>query len=189
MTKVLKGMNVWVLLSGGMDSAACVSFYLDQGACVSGLFIDYNQPSKAQELSAAKAVAAHYGIRILHAEWKGVRVPSAGEIVGRNALLMAGALFEIGADTGMLAAGIHSGTGYFDCTDEFLDLWQGLLDGYSQGRLQLALPFLSWSKRDIWEFCSQRAVPVDITYSCEQGGPAPCGTCRSCKDRETLYAL
>ena len=35
-------MNVIVLLSGGIDSMACVEFYMEQGDAVEGLFFEKN---------------------------------------------------------------------------------------------------------------------------------------------------
>jgi len=55
-------MHAIVLLSGGIDSAACVAFYKQLGHDVSGLFIDYGQPVREQEERSAAAIAAHYKI-------------------------------------------------------------------------------------------------------------------------------
>ena len=59
---VSEGKHVLVLLSGGIDSSACLVFYLTQGFSVSALFVDYGQVSKGREESAASAMCAHYGV-------------------------------------------------------------------------------------------------------------------------------
>ena len=51
-----------VLVSGGLDSAACVDFYQQQRLAVSGLHVTYGQPAARHEAAAATAVAHHYGI-------------------------------------------------------------------------------------------------------------------------------
>ena len=61
-------MNVIVLLSGGIDSMACVEFYLKQGYSVEGLFFDYGQPALKAESVAANRIATHYGIKKSGAE-------------------------------------------------------------------------------------------------------------------------
>jgi 7-cyano-7-deazaguanine synthase in queuosine biosynthesis len=51
-----------VLLSGGVDSAACIDFYQRQGFAVSGLHVTYGQPAARHEAAAAAAIAHHYRI-------------------------------------------------------------------------------------------------------------------------------
>ncbi len=48
--------NALVLLSGGIDSSACLVFYLAQGFSISALFVDYGQVSKGRGESAPSAV-------------------------------------------------------------------------------------------------------------------------------------
>ena len=54
-----------VLLSGGMDSMACVHVVKAAGAEARGLYIDYNQTSARREEAAARQVAAYFGIRAM----------------------------------------------------------------------------------------------------------------------------
>lgn len=70
----------------------------------------------------------------------------------------------------MIAIGIHEGPQYLDCSERFLKSIQAVVDGYADGRIRVAAPFLKWSKQIIWEFCKEVGVPVDSTYSCEKGG-------------------
>ena len=89
----------------------------------------------------------------------------------------------------MIAAGIHEGSPYYDCSEGFLKCVQVIVDGYTAGSIKIVAPFLKWNKAMIWEFCGESKLPVDLTYSCEKGGSRPCRTCPSCKDREALRAL
>jgi 7-cyano-7-deazaguanine synthase in queuosine biosynthesis len=41
--------TVSVLLSGGVDSTACVAFFLGESFAVRGLFIEYEQAALAKE--------------------------------------------------------------------------------------------------------------------------------------------
>jgi 7-cyano-7-deazaguanine synthase len=180
--------NVYVLLSGGIDSAACVAFYLEQGFSVQGIFIDYGQVAAQREADAAKAIARHFNILFDRVAWSGLHKKGAGLICGRNAFLLIAALMELPECAGILALGIHSGTEYIDCTPAFVQKMQSILDIYTQGRIQIGAPFLKWAKQEIWKYCKYRGVPLELTYSCEYGIDQPCGKCLSCRDLEVLYA-
>ncbi|MBI3016231.1 MAG: 7-cyano-7-deazaguanine synthase [Candidatus Tectomicrobia bacterium] len=178
-----------VLVSGGIDSAALLAFYLRQRFNVRALFVDFGQPAAKQESHAARAVCKHYGVRLSIMTVKAGAAFSAGEIPGRNAFLVFATVLVCGAQPGMIAIGIHEGPPYYDCSEGFLKSIQTVVDGYAAGRIKVAAPFLKWGKQTIWEFCKKVGVPVDSTYSCEKGGVRPCGRCLSCKDREALSAL
>jgi 7-cyano-7-deazaguanine synthase len=111
-----------------------------------------------------------------------------GEIPGRNALLVHLALATAGRDPAVLMLGIHAGTPYRDCTPAFVDAMQASLDFHRDGTLQLAAPFVTWSKSEVYAYARDAAVPLALTYSCEAGTVPPCGACRSCRDRELLDA-
>lgn len=186
-TQVKVEAEVLVLLSGGIDSAACLDFYLGLGRKPCALFVGYGQPAESHEEWAARAMADHYKIPISCPRWTGVKTKGSGLISGRNAFLVAAALMERPSSVSMIASGIHAGTDYADCSAGFVDGMQAILDIYSEG-VQLAVPFLDWSKAEVFEYCLRREVPLELTYSCEAGSSPPCGRCLSCMDREALDA-
>lgn len=181
--------SVAVLVSGGIDSAALLAFYLSQRFSVRALFVDFGQPAARQESRAAKEVCNHYGVDLSIMTVKSGATFSSGEITGRNAFLVFSALLVCGTRPGMIAMGIHEGPPYYDCSEGFLKSIQTVVDGYAAGKVKVAAPFLKWGKQVIWEFCKEAKVPVESTYSCETGGVPPCGNCLSCKDREALDAM
>ena len=181
--------SVEVLVSGGIDSAALLAFYLSQQLAVRALFVDFNQPAAKQESRAVKALCKHYGIQLSIVTVKSEATFSSGEITGRNAFLVFSALMACGARPGIIALGIHEGPPYYDCGEGFLKSIRTVVDGYTAGKIEVAAPLLKWGKQVIWEFCKEAQVPVDLTYSCENGGVPPCGNCLSCKDRRVLYAM
>ena len=181
--------KVWVLLSGGVDSAACAAFYLAQDFSVEGIYVDHGQPAAAHEKQAARGVARYFEIPLICPSWSGSRELRHGEIAGRNAFLYFAALMEIGSQSGLLASGLHAGTPYFDCSPSFLSSLQKLFDGYCDGRMRLAAPFIEWTKPQVWAYSLAQFVPVELTYSCERGTPTPCGECLSCRDRKALDAV
>jgi len=81
-----------VLLSGGIDSASCLAFYGQLDHAVSGVFIDYGQPVRGQEEKSAAAIAAYYKIPLTIIRCSGPQTNYAGEIAGRNSLLVFAAL-------------------------------------------------------------------------------------------------
>ena len=83
-----------VLLSGGLDSAARVHFYL-QNFAVRGLHLSYGQPSERQEHEAAVSIANHYQIPLSIIQLNGARPKECGEILGRNSFLLFAALTAI----------------------------------------------------------------------------------------------
>lgn len=176
-----------VLLSGGVDSAACVDFYVQQNFAVEALHISHGQPAARQEETFAKAIAEHYRIPLAVIRLDTARIKADGEIIGRNAFLVATAVMEAPFERGIVALGIHSGTPYYDCSPGFLAAFQALYDGHCDGRLRISAPFLDWTKQDIWQYCSSRQVPIELTYSCEKGLDPPCGECLSCRDRKALH--
>ena len=183
-----KSHRAWVLLSGGIDSSACVAFYLEQGFSVAGIFVDYGQTAMPREVRAAEAIAKHYCIPLTKLTWTGSKQKTSGLILGRNAFLLFGALMELPEDHGILSFGIHAGTSYQDCKGPFVRRMQSLFDTYTHGKVQIGTPFLKWTKSDIWRYSKSRGVPLDLTYSCERGENQPCGLCLSCQDLEHLYA-
>jgi 7-cyano-7-deazaguanine synthase len=180
--------EVMVLLSGGTDSTACVDFYIEFGRPPYGIFIDYGQPAAAHEMQAATSVARHYSIPLKYLELKGRKPKTAGLIAGRNSFLICTALMECSPSVSIIAIGIHGGTGYADCSESFLTQMQAVIDLLEPPRVHLAAPFITWTKADVYAYCHQRRVPIELTYSRERGGPRPCGQCLSCKDRGMFHA-
>ena len=177
-----------VLVSGGIDSAACINFLQRQEFTVSGIHVSYGQRAAGHEAVAASAVAEYYGVPLSFCQLKGARRKSAGELIGRNAFLLFTALMELNEQPAILVLGIHSGTPYTDCSPHFVTNVQTLVDAHCDGSVQVLAPFLEWSKKDIWDYCLAHGIPLELTYSCELGLSQPCGACLSCRDLEVLRA-
>lgn len=171
----------WVLLSGGFDSATVLAAAVADGVEAHTLFVDYGQGAHEQEMTAARAIACHYGAEHGRLRVEGLDV-RAGEIKGRNAALCAIALAAVPTPA-TIAIGIHRGSPYWDCGEGFLSSMQALADGYTNGELQFSAPLLDLVKPEIYALGEELSVPAELTYSCERGG-APCGACASCLDVE-----
>lgn len=177
-------MNVIVLLSGGIESMACVEFYLEQGYTVEGLFFDYGQPAVKAESVAANKIATHYGIQLRTIHIPKLCSNSLGEIYGRNAIFAMCALGVNGYGAYKIAIGIHAGTSYSDCSVSFVDRINRLYDLYANGTIILEAPFVEWTKDQIISYCVNLSLPLELTYSCEFSSEKPCGKCKSCLDRK-----
>jgi 7-cyano-7-deazaguanine synthase len=180
--------EVLILLSGGIDSTACLNFYLSRNVRAQCLIIDYGQPSVQSEFQAASRICTHYRVILQKVVCQGFAKKKDGMIQGRNGFLLYAALMEFRKSSGIIAIGVHAGTPYIDCSAEFIKSVQITFDDYTDGRIKIGAPFLEWTKRDIWMYCSQKRVPTQLTYSCEMGNK-PCGLCLSCRDRKALHAL
>jgi 7-cyano-7-deazaguanine synthase len=170
-----------LLLSGGLDSAALLSFYADLPARVQALYVDYGQAARREEAKASEAVAKYFGVGYDQLSISRVgEVPTGIALPGRNALLLLAALAKYGDLIDQVALGIHSSSRYWDCTQAFLDAMQTVFDGYTLGLVNVAAPFITWNKTEIWRYAVDR-VPIPATYSCEME-QGPCGACPSCRD-------
>ncbi|MBA7548783.1 7-cyano-7-deazaguanine synthase [subsurface metagenome] len=177
-----------VLLSGGIDSAACVHYYSSQSFRTRGFFVDYGQPPAQREKLSAAQISFYYNIKLDVFQLTPCKFSNGGEIKGRNGLFIFAALLYYPRYSGLIASGIHSGTPYYDCSEVFIRDISKILNGYTNGQVVLDMPFLKWNKQMIYEYCKQNNVPIYMTYSCETNNDKPCGKCLSCLDRKTLNA-
>jgi len=177
-------MKAIVLLSGGIDSTACLKFYLDLSYEVECIFCNYGQPALEPELQAAKAISEIYDVPLHIIDTSSLAIPSSGEICGRNALLVIQALCFMGFGTYKIILGIHAGSDYTDCSPGFVAKINCLLYLYADGTIFLEAPFIKWDKNGIISYCKEKEVPGHLTYSCETESVPPCGKCLSCLDRK-----
>jgi len=166
---------------------ACADFYRDMGRPVCAMFVDYGQAAAAHEAPAAAAVACHFNIPLCTVTLRGLRPKAEGEIPARNAFLVSVAAMERPPSVLAIAVGVHAGTPYADCSERFINAAKQLL--HFQGTpVDVLAPFIDWQKQEVIEYARRRALPIDLTYSCEAGKLPPCGACSSCLDRRSLDA-
>lgn len=181
-----KGKHVLVLLSGGLDSTACVVYYQSLKYEVTTLFVDYGQSARDEEQRASRRVATKLGVKRIRLRIDPMRT-GVGVIPGRNAMLLSIGLMKAAFDQGLIAIGVHGGTNYPDCSEDFIRQMNVVADFYAAGSIRFDAPFVKWSKADIFEFLKMNRGPIASTYSCERGGAEGCGKCISCKDRIALH--
>jgi 7-cyano-7-deazaguanine synthase len=178
--------DVNLLLSGGVDSAGLIAFYLSRGSTVTGIHFNYNQPSIEGERRAVLALTQHYNISFSTIDL-GLQIACTnGEYHCRNATLLLTAASIFPLKKGRFAIGIHAGTPYYDCSKAFVEDMQRIFDGYFAGSVQVEAPFIDFSKKEIFKYCEIAKVPMKLTFSCERRGDRPCGECPSCLERKEL---
>jgi 7-cyano-7-deazaguanine synthase len=175
-----------VLMSGGIDSAACAAFLAAQGMEASALFVDHGQAAAAHERTAVNSLAATLGIEVQHLAFIGAPPFGSGELVGRNAFLIFAALFATRAQSSFIALGLHAGTPYYDCSPAFVETINRAVAEHTDSTVQVVAPFIEWTKRDVYDYFVKTGLPVSQTYSCEKGMHPTCGVCASCQDRKAL---
>lgn len=179
-------LHATVLLSGGIDSAACAAFLAARGMRVTGLFVDHGQAAAKCESDAVVALADQLGIELQRLALGGATPFGSGELPGRNSFLVFTALLATRGQSQVIALGLHAGTPYYDCSPAFLGLISRSVAEHTDNTVQVMAPFLTWSKRDVYDYFVQAGLSVDIAYSCERGVRPTCGRCLSCRDRKAL---
>lgn len=202
-----------VLLSGGLDSATSAAQAIADGYELIALSLHYGQRHD-RELIAAKRVAEYLGIKehfvvdVNLAQWGGsaltdqaVDVPTDGVkpgvipityVPGRNTVFLAIALSLAeakGAEAIYLGINAVDYSGYPDCRPEYLDAVEHLATLSSKAGLEgnapkLVAPLVMDSKVDIVQRALRLSLPIQLTWSCYQGGDEPCGLCDSCRIRD-----
>jgi 7-cyano-7-deazaguanine synthase len=178
--------KVAILLGGGIDSAALIDYYLSRDVSIKGYHFDYGQPSLPGELKAVDALSQHYSVPVSY-ETLGFHIvcSAIGEYRFRNSLFLVALASLVPYTSGLVAIGVHTGTRYYDCSAQFVQSAQKSFDEHTHGRFNIDAPFISFSKKEVIDYCRKRAVPIGLTFSCERLGDFHCGRCSSCLDRKS----
>jgi len=201
-----------VLLSGGLDSSTVLAMAKERAFEVVALTFDYGQKHR-RELSSARRIASHFKIRdhvviplnlggLLRSSltMPSISIPTRGSkeempsgvpstyVPSRNIIFLgiaASVAESVGAEAVFIAANAVDFSGYPDCTPEFIDAFQKMLDvGTKAGRegrgIRVEAPILHKSKAEIVREAVRLRVPLELTWSCYKGGIKACGKCDSC---------
>jgi len=205
-----------ILLSGGLDSSTTLYHAIAQGYECHCLVFDYGQKHK-KEIIQAKALARKAGCQIFCVKiglpWKGsalldnrISVPRGRAldakdipvtyVPGRNIIFLSFAASfaeAIGAKTIFIGANAVDYSGYPDCRPEFIRSYQAMLarglKASVEGKcIKVVTPLIHLSKAMIVKLAVKLKVPLQLTWSCYNGGRAPCGVCDSCRLRAQGFA-
>ena len=111
----------------------------------------------------------------------------------RNGLFLASAAsIAIANGCSVIYYGAHSddaaGNAYPDCSDRFNRAMNEAVFTGSGEQLRIEAPFVNMKKADVVRTGIRLRVPFTLTWSCYEGGDAPCGTCGTCRDRAAAFA-
>lgn len=127
-----------VLLSGGVDSTACVQLLLEMEFQVTGLFVNYSQAALERERESAQRVSQYFNIPLSEVAFHHGAHFGSGKVLGRNGLLIFAAMASGKLSKGIIALGIHSGSNYYDCSPVFIERISSILEEDSDGLIRLA---------------------------------------------------
>ena len=100
----------------------------------------------------------------------------------------------VGAETLVIGVNQVDYSGYPDCRQEFLTVFERLanlatragVEGASQFRIWA--PLVTMTKAEIIRIGLRLGVDYGLTWSCYSGGDVPCGQCDSCQIRLAGFA-
>ena len=117
-------------------------------------------------------------------------------VPGRN-LVFASVGFSladaVGADAIVLGPNVVDYSGYPDCRPEFYRALEkaaafGTRRGAGGRKIKILTPLIALSKAGIAKLGARLNAPLELTWSCYNGGRKPCGHCDSCKLRAKGFA-
>lgn len=206
-----------VSLSGGMDSAVCLSLAA-RDFDVYALHFSYGQRTEQRELASATAVAELVGVKQflplrldLFRQIGGsaltdpsIAVPDAPPVekIGqeipvtyvpfRNAHFLAAAVSwaeVLGAKKIFIGAVEQDSSGYPDCRPAYYDVFNQLIrTGTREGDIQVLTPLIARSKKEIVQLGLELGAPFHVTWSCYTGEDRACGMCESCALRLRAFS-
>jgi len=204
-----------VLLSGGMDSTACLHWALTKYGEVRAVGFDYGQPQRDAELTAAGRVARRRGVPfeiialadtlhsgILAAVPSHESVPSSSIhrafVPGRNLVFLSVALSramrwwpDVGRLRLVIGAVAEDTSGFPDCTGAFLQAASTALSAAVAVDVKVRAPFNTITKAEMLavasKFFPDSLTDIQESWSC-YAGRGPCGTCTPCVLRASALA-
>ena len=212
--RLVKTGKTVVTFSGGIDSTTLLYQLLGEDCEVLALSVDYGQRHRI-ELEHAARIAGRLGIRHEIADLSSISRLLAGSsltgedipvplghyedesmkqtvVPNRNMLLLSvAAAWAISEKADSVAYAAHSGDHaiYPDCRSEFAEALGGAIALADWHKVELLRPFVDKTKEDIARLAAELDVPLELTWSCYQGGRRHCGACGTCIERREAFLL
>jgi len=209
-------MRLVMVMSGGLDSTVAASALIHAGHVLTGLGFDYGQRHR-RELDGLPAIWERLGMQGRVTDLRGVTSLLGGSsltadidvphghyaeeamrvtvVPNRNMIMAAIAWgFAVAQKAEGIGLGVHGGDHFIypDCRPEFVEALEKTLalatDGYSAKPVVLA-PFLRGSKADIVKRGAELGAPMELTWTCYEGGEVHCGKCGACVERREAFQL
>jgi 7-cyano-7-deazaguanine synthase len=203
--------RVCVLMSGGLDSAALVGWYLGRGFLVQPVYVEAGLRWEGVEMRAARGFLAAIGstrlatLRTLSLDsrdllpaghWsRGGAVPGprtrdqAVYLPGRNLLLLSKAAVLCAEEgIGRIAIASLAGNPFPDARPAFFEA-MGRAASLALGKpVRVEAPFRGRTKSDVVR--ASAGLPLRLTFSCIRPvGLRHCGACAKCAERRRSFKL
>lgn len=110
----------------------------------------------------------------------------------RNMILLgvaAGYADTIGGQFVAYAAHSNDRQVYPDCRPEFIESVGQTIQLGTDGKVQLIEPFVDITKAQIIQLGLELEAPLELTWSCYEGGDVPCLQCGTCLERTEAFSL
>ena len=208
--------KAYVLLSGGIDSSACLAEAIRECGSATALIVDYGQ-RHAKETEHALAIAQHLNapVRLISAQGvigiggltdEHLEMPNASYadlpegvsptyVPFRNGLFLSIAASIASADPEALAVyyGAHAedaeNDAYPDCSVQFIEAMRVAIEIGTYGQITLIAPWKEMTKTEVVTVGTAARIPWELTWSCYEGNEIHCGTCPTCRARREAFEL
>lgn len=209
-------MAVVISLSGGLDSATLLSYYVSHKQSVLCVNFYYNSKHGLREGLAAEKLCQYHNVDLIKLNVenlferqhltsalmkRGSSLPeghyndatmSQTIVPGRNTIfasILAGIAESLHFSDVALA--IHHGDHhiYPDCRPEWAIAMDNVIQKSTEGRVELTAPFLYQTKQEIVATGLKLKTPYELSYTCYRGEAKACGRCGSCVERLEAFKL
>ena len=207
-------MKTVLILSGGLDSSVLLGYLKSDGHEVHALSINYGQRHK-RELDSAKRITNFYNVEHNIIDLSGLKPLLGGSsqtddvvsvphghyaeesmkltvVPNRNMILLSVATawaISLKAESVSYAAHTGDHTIYPDCREEFVDALEKAITLCDWHEVKILRPFIHRSKAEIAKLGHDLQVPMNLTWSCYEGGTLHCGQCGTCTERREAFNL
>jgi 7-cyano-7-deazaguanine synthase len=205
-----------VVLSGGLDSTVCMALaHRESETPPLALTFDYGQRHRT-ELDRSAGVAGHYRsdhlvVHLDTSPWGGsaltdpsIEIPTGGTgdgvpvtyVPARNSIFLAVALGVAearGLDAVWIGVNAVDYSGYPDCRPAFIEAFRqvaatGQKRGIEGDPIEIRTPLIESTKPEIVRMGLALDAPLELTWSCYEGGDKPCWVCDACLLRARGFA-
>ncbi len=108
-------------------------------------------------------------------------------VPNRNTVMLsiaAGYAESIGAEIILYGAALADDTsGFWDCTGQYLELFNTVLGLNRKNTIQVQAPLIKKSKKEIIQYGIELGADFSKTLTCYNGGEIACGRCPACAAR------
>ena len=94
---------------------------------------------------------------------------------------------SIGAEIIIVGWNGEEGETFPDNSKEYMEEFNKLIEVGSPEKIRIEAPCIDLNKEEIVELGFDIGAPMELSYSCYNGGETPCGICESCMRRKRAF--